>query len=241
MRAAILVLPIILAACNQSAAHNGEIKASGQGSQRSYAVTPFQRISLAGSLDVVVTVGGAPSGRAVGPSEALDRLEIRVEDGELIVGNKNRASWSWGGRHDKVTVYVTAPALEAAAVAGSGDMKVDKVVGPKFEAAMSGSGGLSLPSVQSAQASFSISGSGNLEAAGAVKNVRVSIAGSGNMDGSSLQANDASVSIIGSGGASLKASGNADVSIMGSGNADISGGAKCRVTKLGSGHANCTA
>jgi hypothetical protein len=242
MRAAIFLLPVILAAgCNQSAAHDGEVQPSGQGDQRSFAVGAFQRISLAGAHDVVVTVGGPASVRAVGPSKALDRLEIRVHDGELIVGNKNQANWSWSGHRDKVVVYVTAPSIEAAAVAGSGEMKVDKVEAPRFQAAVSGSGGLKLPAVKTEDASFTVSGSGNLQAAGAARNVRVSIAGSGNMEGAGLQAADANVSIAGSGGAKLKASGSAYVAIMGSGNAEISGGAKCRVTKMGSGNARCTA
>ena len=240
MRTAITAISVlILGACNQ--ANGEEAKATGKGAERSYQVGDFQRVSLAGSHDVVVTVGDAASVRAVGDAEALDRLEIRVDNGELILRDRNRSGFSWGSNKHKATIYVTAPALAAAAVAGSGDMKIDRIEGETFEAAISGSGDLDLAAVKVRDASFSVAGSGGLKARGSAQTARVSIAGSGEMEAKGFQTADLNLSIAGSGSAELRATGNASVSILGSGSAEIGGGAKCQVSKMGSGSVNCTA
>jgi hypothetical protein len=240
MRAAFTAISmLVLAACNHASGQ--EAKASGQGGERSYQVGTFQRVSLAGPHDVIVTVGGAPSVRAIGDSDTLDKLEIRIDNGELIVGNRHRSSWSLGSRPHKATIYVTLPSLTAAAVAGSGDMKVDKVQGDRFEAAISGSGDLTIAAVKVGDASFNIAGSGGIHVSGSSDKASLSIAGSGGIQAAGFQTTDAKISIAGSGSARLKATGTATVNIMGSGSADIAGGAKCQVNKMGSGHANCTA
>jgi hypothetical protein len=237
LSAALAAIPLVLlAACN----HGDAAQASGTGSQRSYQVGAFQRISVQGPYDAVVTVGGAPSVRAVGDSKALDQLEVRVENGQLIVGSK-RNSMSWGfGSHQRTTVYVTAPSLSAATLLGSGDMKVDKVTGDRFEAQVHGSGGVDIASLRVGEAAFNLSGSGDLRAAGTADQVNVSVQGSGDFSAGGFQAKDATISVIGSGNAALRATQTAKVNVVGSGNAEIGGGAKCQVNKVGSGNVNCT-
>ena len=105
----------LAAACSAGAQTSG----GGAQGQRSFEVGAFQSVSLEGSHDVVVTVGGAPSVRAEGSQEVLDRLDIRVENGALRIGTE-RGNWYWFGRSGHVTVYVTAPALQAASIGGSG-------------------------------------------------------------------------------------------------------------------------
>ena len=74
-----------------------------------------------------------PSIRAEGDKALLEKLEIRVENGVLQIGYK-KGNWSFGWRkdHGPVTVHVSAPSLTGAEVAGSGDMKIDKVDGGDF-------------------------------------------------------------------------------------------------------------
>jgi hypothetical protein len=236
MRAAIIALPLLLlSACD----HGSEAKPMGEGTQRSFEVGSFDRISLAGPHDVIVTVGGSPSVRAVGDSATLDKLQVRIDNGELILGNRNQSGFSFSSNRHKATFYVTVPSLAAAAVAGSGDMKVDKVAGPRFDAAIGGSGDLDVAAIKADEVGFSVAGSGGLRAAGAAQKSKVSIAGSGSLDAPAFQTADVTVSIAGSGSAQLKATGNADVTILGSGSVEIRGGARCNVSKLGSGHADC--
>ena len=243
MRAALpltaaLLLGLSLGGCNMSA----NAREDDSQVRRDFQVGDFHKSSLAGSPNVIVTVGGAPSVRAEGGKSEIDRLDIRVENGSLVIGSKRDHGWSWNfgnGHHHQVTIYVTAPSLAAASIAGSGDMKIDKVAGNDFDASISGSGDMNLASVQVAQAHFSIAGSGDLSAGGKAQQASISIAGSGGVSAGTLEVASATVSVIGSGNVTAHATQTADISIMGSGDVILSGAAKCSIHKMGSGDVRC--
>lgn len=243
MRSAIiLVSTLALAACNFSAgAQEGEGGGDGRVAQRSFDVGTFDGVALAGSHDVVVTVGGAPSVRAEGDAGIIERLDIRVQDGKLRIGTKKGTNWSASFLRNRapVTIHVTAPSLSFAAVAGSGDMKIDKVEGDSFSGSIAGSGDMEIGSIAVGSADFSVAGSGDIKAAGTAGTAKVSIAGSGDVDLGAVESRTADVSVVGSGDVRTKAMESADVSIMGSGNVTVAGTAKCTVSKRGSGDVRC--
>jgi hypothetical protein len=248
MRALLLLTSALaIAGCNRGGAHDGrhgdEIALSGKNGAREFQVGGFEKIALRGSHDVVVTVGGAPSVRAEGDTALLDRLEIKVEDGQLVVGSKRKRGWfsSSDTNRSKVVVHVTVPALAAASIEGSGDISIDKVEGESFGGAIGGSGDLSIGAVRVRSADFSIAGSGGITAKGSADSTSISIAGSGDVDTAELQARTAKISVMGSGDVRANASDTATVSVMGSGDVTMTGTAKCTVSKMGSGDVNCPA
>jgi hypothetical protein len=240
MRAALILVPMLmLGACNTHAdAQQGGSRRIGQ---RSFQVGAFDKVSLAGSPDVIVAVGGAPSVRAEGDAEMLDRLDIHVENGDLKIGTKRDANWSWGFGHERrnVTIYVTVPTLVGASIGGSGDMKIDKVAGSGFNASVGGSGDMQIGALRVGQASFSIAGSGGITAAGSADRMTMSLAGSGDIEAGGVQSRTATVSVVGSGDVHARAMETADVSVMGSGDVTLAGTAKCSITKVGSGDVHC--
>jgi hypothetical protein len=238
MRSAIILTGVLLlGACNMTG-HAEQGGSGGEKANRSYQVGSFDRVSLAGSHNVVVTVGGAPSVRAEGPANALDRLDIRVENGALEIGTK-KGDWHLRSDRGHVTVYVTVPSLAGAAIGGSGDMKIDRVQGKRFAASIAGSGDMDLGAVQVADMGMEIAGSGGITAKGSAGVAKISIAGSGDVDASGLESKTANVSMVGSGDVRARAMETAEISIMGSGDVVISGSAKCRISKMGSGEARC--
>jgi len=237
IRKLLATAPLVLVAACSAGAQSHQAQASGQRAARGFEVAAFQSVALQGPHNVVVTVGGAPSVRAEGDTAALDMLDIRVDDGRLIVGT--RRGWSWSGPGGEVTVHVTAPALSAAAIGGSGDMRIDRVQGDRFEASIGGSGDMEIVALQAREAEFSIAGSGGIRAAGSAEAADISIAGSGNMALDGLQTRRADVSVMGSGDVNVQASEAVDGSIMGSGNVTVRGAARCSVNRLGSGNVNC--
>jgi Putative auto-transporter adhesin, head GIN domain len=212
--------------------------------QRSFTVGAFERISLSGSPDVIVTVGGgAPTVRAEGDADAVERLEIVAENGELRIGTRDGGhSWSWFSHHDRgVTIHITVPSLSGAAIAGSGGIRIDRVEGPRFAGSVTGSGDLNIAAVQAAETSFSVTGSGDIRVAGGGQRTTLSVTGSGDIDLSRMQIADATAAIVGSGDISVRATGTASVNIQGSGDVTVTGGARCSVNKAGSGDAHCDA
>ena len=237
--ASLLALAAV-AACSAGAQNDDSPRASGETGQRSFDVGSFDSVSLEGSHDVVVTVGGAPSVRAEGDSEALERLDIRVENGKLRIGSRRNGGWFSGSR-GRVTVHVGAPALRSAAIGGSGDMRIDRVEAATFSASIAGSGDMSIAALRTRQASFSIAGSGGIRAAGSAEEADVSIAGSGDLSLDALETRRASVSIVGSGDVSIRATETVEGSIMGSGDVIVRGTTRCTVSKMGSGDLRCEA
>jgi len=227
---------LVLAACSAGARHDDQ-QGGAQG-QRSFEVGEFSSVSLEGSHDVIVTAGAAPSVRAEGNAEAIERLDIRVENGNLKIGARRNGWFSRGRGH--VTVHVTAPALEAASIGGSGDMRIDRVETASFAASIGGSGDMEIGALRARRAVFSIAGSGGIRAAGQAEEADISIAGSGGLSAEGLETRRADVSIVGSGDVSLRASEAVDASIMGSGDVNGTGTARCSVSKLGSGDVRCS-
>lgn len=235
MRKALVLVPVLLlGGCH--AAFGGESHAR---ESRGFQVGNFDKIALAGSSDVEVRTGSAVSVRAEGDKETLDRLDIRVENGALQIGLRNK-SWSFGfGHHDHVKVFVTVPNLAGASIAGSGDVRIDKVAGSRFEGSIAGSGDLGVEQLQVAEASFSIAGSGDIRVAGKAGKASFSTAGSGDMHAGGLEAGTVTVSVMGSGDVQAHATQSAEINVMGSGDVQVAGTTNCNVHKGGSGSAKC--
>ncbi len=242
MRFLMILAALPLVACGAIA--NGTTKGepaqpSGTGTARSFQVAGFNKVELAGADDVDVRVGQTFSVRAEGPAEELDKLDIRRDGSTLWVGRKKQKGWTMS-RGKGVKVFVTMPAIEAASLAGSGNMSVDTARAKQFEASLAGSGDLRLGRVEAEAIDVDLAGSGNVRAAGQTGRLAVSIAGSGNVEASGLKAADAKISIAGSGNVAAEVNGSAKVSVMGSGDVTLTGGARCDSSKMGSGDIRCS-
>jgi len=231
-----LGLMIPLAAC--SARADG-VPASGKGEERSFAVRDFTGVALRGSDDVDVKIASEFTVRATGPAKVLDDLVIERRGDTLRIGRKSRSGWNWGDRGN-ARIFVTLPALKAAAVAGSGDMRIGTLSGDALQLSNAGSGSITLDSVSVKAIDADLAGSGDLSASGTSDRINLSIAGSGDIDMARLKARAAKVSIAGSGSVTAEVDGDAEVSILGSGDVALGAKARCRVSKMGSGTVSCS-
>lgn len=231
--AAILLATLTTAACNQG-------QGSGPRVSRNYQVGNFQQIEVAGSYDVEVHTGPNVSVSAQGGKNVLDRTVVEVSDGKLEIHSEKNNSFFSFGHHGHAKFIVTVPQLSGATIAGSGDMKIDRVQGNGFDGTVAGSGSIQIGAADLQQLKLSIAGSGDAKAEGKAKSAEYSVAGSGDIDAARVQTQDVKVDIAGSGDIKVHAVGTAQVSIMGSGGVDVSGGAKCQVDKAGSGTVRCS-
>jgi hypothetical protein len=228
---------LMLGACTSAA--DGQDRERRSTAERSFPVGEFQSVSAAGAHDVIITVGGEPSVRAVGDADEIERLEIRVEDGALKIRTRQRGMLSGFQRRRGVTVHVTAPVLNGASIGGSGNMRIDRVQTEAFDASIGGSGDMQIGTLRTRRAHFAVAGSGGIRAAGTADEADISIAGSGNISLDALTARRATVSVAGSGGISVRATEAVNGSIMGSGNLTVHGSARCSVSRAGSGQVVC--
>jgi hypothetical protein len=230
---AVIAISAATAAC-------GQVHASGTTS-RNYQVGSFDQVEVAGPYDVQVRTGGNPGVSAQGSQRLIDHTRVEVQGNKLLIRPQENHNWFSFGSHGKATFIVTVPKLRGATIAGSGDIKVDRVQGPEFEGTIGGSGDLTLSAVDVQSLKLNIGGSGDIKAgAGKAQTADYNIGGAGNVDAAAVAAQDLKVSIAGSGGVRARASGTADVSIVGAGDVDIGGGAKCSIHKMGSGDVRCS-
>ena len=170
MRGAILIPVLMLGACSMGEASESK----GQPGTRNFQVGAFDRISLLGSPER----HRHGRRRAVGPGRGRQQAARearghgrernppdRLQEGQLVV---RLAQGPWAG-----DVHVSAPSLTGAEVAGSGDMKIDKVEGGDFAGEIAGSGEIQLASLRARNASFSIAGSGGVTASGTAETADV--------------------------------------------------------------------
>jgi len=209
---------------------------------RNYQVGNFTAIEVAGPYDVDVRTGSAVSVSAKGGEKLLEKTTVEVDGDKLVIRpERNHSFFNFGwGHRGKASFVVSVPALTGATIAGSGDIRVDKVQGASFDGTVAGSGGIDVAALDVQQLKLAIAGSGSVKGSGKAQSAKYDIAGSGDVEAGAIQTQDLKVSIAGSGGVKAHSSGKADVSIMGSGDVEVTGGAKCKVSKAGSGDVRCS-
>ena len=85
------------------------------GAEQSFDVADFTRVAASQGVEVNVTMGSVPRVTASAETEKdLERLEIKVDDGELRIrcGSWSSSIWNWGKSYGHVSVNVVAPKLE---------------------------------------------------------------------------------------------------------------------------------
>ena len=212
--------------------------------ERSWSPESFTGVRVGGAYNVIVDTGSGPAVRAEGDDESLEQMEVYVDDGVLVIQPRKkggiRTLLSGWKNDDKVRVLVNTRRLDYAAVAGSGDLKVDRMEGDRVALKLAGSGDLGVGTIDSDRSEISIAGSGNVSAAGSCVSGAVKIAGSGDVTAPSFVCRDLTVKISGSGDVRARATGTADIRVSGSGDVTVTGGAECRKKVSGSGDVRCS-
>ncbi len=161
--------------------------------EQTRAVATFSSIDLAGANDVVVHVGGPRHVVVSGRADAVDLVTTDVRLGTLVIGQRP------GDIVDaRMSVDVTVPSLDSAAISGSGRLTVVGAQASVFSAALSGSGELSVTGTADRYSAV-LSGVGSLELGGLVGNqVTVDLSGSGQVTVDATRAVDVNLSGTGS-------------------------------------------
>ena len=131
LAAALVIATGATSACGSIGTSDGD---GGPAVSRNYQVGNFTELELAGSYDVDVKTGPNVSVAARGPEKLMERLVVEVKGNKLLIHPRKEGRWFRTGWHsgEKVQVTVTVPALQAATLAGSGLIAIDKVQGDRF-------------------------------------------------------------------------------------------------------------
>jgi len=201
-------------------------------------VENFTKISFDFPGKLYLKQGSPQKVELEGDQDVLKEVETEVSGSRLRVGKKGK--WfGWDFNNAKITVYITAPNIDAVSVSGSGDIIGQSKIRTKdLKTNVSGSGSLSLDIEANGAVEADVSGSGDMDLKGHFESFESDVSGSGKVVLSATIDQTADFGISGSG--KILASGTADhvkTSISGSGKvlaADLQTN-RCEIRISGSG------
>lgn len=168
-----------------------------------YELSGFDAIEVGGVFEIDVSVGGDFSVVLTGAASEMERVEAKVENGELVLDQRrpDRGKRRW--RNQGVTATISMPAMTAIDVSGVVDGDVTGIDAESFSADFSGVGDLNL--------------------SGTCGSLKARLSGVGDLDARELECLTADVDVSGIGEASVYASEEADASVSGIGSISIYG------------------
>lgn len=212
------------------------VQGSGKLQTESRTVGGFQAIELHASMNLVLRQGAREALELRADDNLLALVETRVTNrsGVPTLEIRVRDNTSYSSRNP-ITLMIDVATLSSLSVRGSGNVSGGGLKASALKIAMAGAGDVKLQKLSLDEASLKISGSGNANLSGKVARLSLSISGSGEINTRDLEADEVNVLIAGSGDASVNAAKTLNVSIAGSGDVEYTGAATVKSSVAGSG------
>jgi hypothetical protein len=199
---------------------------SGNGNIVSKEVTvgSFDRVEVAGAIDVHVTQGPLAPVRIEGDENLLRYINVEEHGGELEV--KTRSGYNLRPTK-KLKVHVSSPNYEKLRVSGACDIIGETSVRSpeRLEMEVSGAGNIKMDA-DAPELKARISGAGKIALTGKTRDFEMELSGAGKAVCYDLLAENVKVRISGAGSAEVYASVKLDAQVSGAGNVRYKGDAK---------------
>ena len=130
------VVAIVAAAAVSGCQVHGHEEDGGPTVSRNYQVGNFQQIEVAGPYDVEVRTGGNASVSAKGSEKLLEKTDVEVKGDKLVIRPEKQHGFfhfGWSTLAARRASSSPCPQLSGATIAGSGDIRVDKVTGQQLQ------------------------------------------------------------------------------------------------------------
>ncbi|HVJ00421.1 MAG TPA: head GIN domain-containing protein [Sphingomonas sp.] len=211
--------------------------APGAAAERSFTIGSFDRVRVSGPFEVRLEVGGSPRARAEGDRALIDRVDIRVDGGTLVV-SMGVNGWGERGAADGAppVISLSTPTLRSAVVNGGGRLGITGMKGQALDLMVTGSGAIDARGLDARQLDAQVIGTGALHLAGSVAKVRLSSNGPAAIDAPGLAVDDLVIRTDGAGEAHVAARYTAEVTATGVGRVVVDGSPACTI-RPAQGHA----
>jgi putative autotransporter adhesin-like protein len=222
--------PFLIAVAALSAAAS-----PAEAATRNFGITSFQKIRVEGPFKVTVATGVAPFAKAIGSSEAVDRVSIESR-GDTLVVHSNLSSWGgYPGRDTgPVQISVGTHDLSSAWISGSGSLAIDKARGLSFDLSVQGSAAGAIGQVDVDQLNVAIVGTGSGSVAGRAAKMTAIVRGVGSLNAANLSTHDATIGAEGTSTIAANVSNSATVDGSGAITIQLTGGPACTLRVSGS-------
>jgi hypothetical protein len=234
--AALVVAALLAFLPGPAAAQNwgGErISASGVAKTETRNVSGFHNVVLAVDAKLKLQQGDTEGLSITGDDNIVPLVETVVEGGVLKIRWVNNRRYS--SDYKNLEIVVHARNVDGLTIAGSGDIRVEKLKTAHLHAEIDGSGTIAFDTLDADSVVASIHGSGHLSAAGRADSLEVMVAGSGNVSASKLESRSATITLAGSSTAAVWAKDELNATVAGSGEINYYGKPQVSSTVAGSG------
>ncbi|MEO8722567.1 MAG: DUF2807 domain-containing protein, partial [Sphingobium sp.] len=164
---------------------------TGTRARQSYVITSFDSIRVEAPVNVEIVTSGGVSARGEGSRSQLDRVDMHVSGGLLVV--KLRPLPTTGAAGGAPTVYLTTGPIRRAIMVGGGRLRIDKLTGLAATLSISGNGDMSVDDVALDRLNLLLAGSGRMTLRGKAGQVDARIQGAGAIVGDALVGRDVAV------------------------------------------------
>lgn len=205
---ALLVLVIVLTACN------GSIRGSGNVVTEEREVSGYTSVVLNGVGNVEIIQGETESVVVEAEDNIMPLIKTEVQNETLILSQEENRSIN-PTRSIKYTVNIIE--VNGLSSLGSGDLGAVTLETNSLNLDLSGSGGISVTSLDADSLTVSITSSGLIGVSGQVNDQQLDLSGSGEYRASELASKIANISVSGSGKAIVAVDDTLDAAISGSG------------------------
>lgn len=199
------------------------IRGSGNVITEPRHVSNFDRVSLSGSGEVIVTQGEHESLTVEAEDNIMQYIKTEVKQRTLILGFKRASWWNAIRPTKRIKFNLSMKDVVGFEVSGSGSINAANIKSDDLELAISGSGSVAIGSLTSERLAAHISGSGECELSGQVVKQAIDISGSGRYRAPKLYSRMVTVEISGSGTVTVRVRDKLDVKISGSGKVNYYG------------------
>lgn len=180
--------------------------------EKTYPLTGFERLNVAGVYDVTVVVGRPYSVTISGDPAELARVTADVRRQTLVLGFQSRGFHPARRKRQSLDAHITLPSLVGIESSGVVDGRVKGIRASDFE--------------------VELSGVGELDLEGTCERLHAAVSGVGSLDADGLKCAVVRVSVSGVGEASVFASDAVDASVSGMGEIAVDGSPK-KIKKSG--------
>ncbi len=209
-------------------------RGSGNLTTETREVSGFDRISLSGTGNLIITQGETESLSIEAEDNIVDKITTEVSGETLEISYKHRWPFWPVWPTKEVNLTITLKSLESVKISGSGSASCDNLVGDSLNIEISGSGKIDM-AVELSELTSKISGTGEFIFSGTTETQSLEISGSGKYYARDLASKIADIKISGSGNAEVSAEEKLNVEISGSGNVKYLGSPSINQKISGSG------
>lgn len=201
----------------------GGVPGSGKIESETREVQDFLAVSINYPAEVLIQQGKVESVKVEADDNLLSQLATDVEDGTLIVENKEDR---WSRRVNptkRVKITITVKDLHEIEFSSAGNLRVDGLKTDQLSLNLNGVGEMTLNDLDVRKLESRLSGAGNIIANGVADELELRISGVGGFDAPKLESQVATVRISGAGSATVNVVDDLTARVSGAGSVNYYG------------------